>query len=320
MLIGLRCGQVDHAYHPIRNMPMPTMPILAYTHYGLRCGQVEHAYYPIRNMPMPTMPILTMACGAGRWTILETGRQPSSCSTGWMDIAHRAPGEPRTGHLVRYVYSNWAGWTSHSGRLVRYVHSKRAGWTSHSGRLVRYVHGKWAGWTSHSARLVSGLDRNRAARLVSTYIVSDTGGGLGGGGEARPRPVRVGDDARQLTTYQLLHARTAPGPVRVGDDARGLARVIGAAEVVEHAWGCMMGAYEYNYRVDTYTYRAIGLVRGGAGGVQWGCSGGAVGLQWGSQRTEQRGRRRVVILGGDDEDGVGVLVRVRMRLRVGAMG
>ena len=51
-------------------------------------------------------------------------------------------------------------------------------------------------------------------------------------------------------------------------------------------------------------------------GVQWGCSGVAVG----SQRTEQRGRRRMVILGGDDEDGVGVLVRVRMRVRVGAMG
>ena len=51
-------------------------------------------------------------------------------------------------------------------------------------------------------------------------------------------------------------------------------------------------------------------------GVQWRCSGIAVWLQ----RTEQRGRRRVVILGGDDEDGVGVLVRVRMRVRVGAMG
>ena len=55
---------------------------------------------------------------------------------------------------------------------------------------------------------------------------------------------------------------------------------------------------------------------GGAVGVQWRCSGVAVWLQ----RTEQRGRRRVVILGGDDEDGVGVLVRVRMRVRVGAMG
>ena len=78
-----------------------------------------------------------------------------------------------------------------------------------------------------------------------------------------------------LTTYQLLYTRTAPGAVRVGDDARGLARVIGAAEVVEHAWGCMMGAYEYNYRVDT---KAIGL-QAGCVGVQVGCSGGAVALQ-----------------------------------------
>lgn len=121
ILTGLRCGQVDHTYYPILTMPMPTMPMLT----GLRCGQVEHAYYPILNMPMPTMPILTMACGAGRWTILETGRQPSSCSTGWMAIAQRAPGE--------------------------------------------YI--------------VSGLDRIRAAGLVSTWIVS----GKGGGCEARPR-------------------------------------------------------------------------------------------------------------------------------------
>ena len=54
----------------------------------------------------------------------------------------------------------------------------------------------------------------------------------------------------------------------------------------------------------------------GCSGVAVGCSAVAVWLQ----RTEQRGRRRVVILGGDDEDGVGVLVRVRMRVRVGAMG
>ena len=86
-----------------------------------------------------------------------------------------------------------------------------------------------------------------------------------------------------LTTYSLLLTiqRTAPGAVRVGDDARGLARVVGAAEVVEHAWGCMMGAYEYKFRVDTTSYRVTGWVRGGAGGVQWGCSGSALGVQWG---------------------------------------
>jgi len=92
-----------------------------------------------------------------------------------------------------------------------------------------------------------------------------------------------------LTTYQLLYTRTAPGAVRVGDDARGLARVVGAAEVVEHAWGCMMGAYEYKFRVDTTSYRVTGWVRGGAGGVQWGCSGVAAGLQCGCSALSSAG-------------------------------